>query len=58
MKKDVKQGEEDIKFIKDKDKKTSNYFFQNNKITIAAFAIVTIILILLLIAVFSTSTAI
>ncbi|APU10893.1 hypothetical protein A5M85_11545 [Cellulophaga lytica] len=56
MKRDLKQGEEDIKFMKEEEKKTSNYFFQNNTITIAAFIIVIAALILLTIAVFSTGT--
>ncbi|WBU88391.1 hypothetical protein [Cellulophaga omnivescoria] len=56
MKRDLKQGEEDIKFMKEEDKKTSNYLFQNNTITIVAFVIVIAALILLSIAVFSTGT--
>ncbi|SFW40405.1 hypothetical protein [Cellulophaga fucicola] len=56
MKKDTKQGEEDMKLIKDKNEKTRNYLFQKNKITVVAFIIVFIIIVALLISVFATSS--
>lgn len=58
MRKDTKQGEEDMKFIKDKNEKTRNYLFQKNKITVVAFIIVFIIIVALLISVFTTSSQI
>lgn len=58
MRKDTKQGEEDMKLIKDKNEKTRNYLFQKNKITVVAFIIVFIIIVALLISVFATSSQI
>tara|TARA_R110002049_G_scaffold33535_30_gene110506 strand:- start:9677 stop:9853 length:177 start_codon:yes stop_codon:yes gene_type:complete len=49
MKKNLKQGEEDFKLIKEKNQKTRNYLFQKDRITIVAFIIVLSIIILLLI---------
>jgi len=49
MKKNLKQGEEDFKLIKEKNQKTRNYLFQKDRITIVAFIIVLSVIILLLI---------
>ncbi|MCL5245143.1 hypothetical protein M4I21_04940 [Cellulophaga sp. 20_2_10] len=58
MRKDTKQGEENMKLVKDKNEKTRNYLFQKNKITVLAFIIVLVILIALLVSVFATSSQI
>ncbi|MCK0156330.1 hypothetical protein MWU65_04010 [Cellulophaga sp. F20128] len=49
MKKDLKQGQEDFQFVKEKNQKTRNYLMQKDKTTIIAFIIVLSIIVILLI---------
>ena len=51
---DPKSTDEDTKFIKDKNAKTGNFIFQNNKITKAGVVIIVIFLVILVIGVIAS----